>query len=45
MRLATVEEARKYKKEFIDQFGENQKLEKGIETLEEGFEYAIQYLN
>jgi putative transposase len=43
--VATVEEARKYKKDFIDQFGGNPKLEKAIETLEEGFEDAIQYLN
>ena len=43
--VATVEEARKYKDEFIDQFGDNPKLEKAIEILEEGFEDAIQYLN
>jgi putative transposase len=43
--VATVEEARKYKKEFLDKYGENPKLEKAIETLEEGFEDAIQYLN
>lgn len=43
--VTTVEEARKYKKEFIDLFGSNQKLEKAIEILEEGFEDAVQYLN
>jgi putative transposase len=43
--VATVEDARKYKKEFIDTFGDNSKLEKAIEILEEGFEDAIQYLN
>ena len=43
--VATVEEARKYKKEFIDTFGNNPKLEKAIEILEAGFEDAIQYLN
>lgn len=43
--VATVEEARKYKNEFIEQFGDNPKLEKAIEILEEGFEDAIQYLN
>jgi putative transposase len=43
--VTTVEEARKYKNEFIDLFGSNQKLEKAIEILEEGFEDAIQFLN
>jgi len=43
--VATVEEARRYKNEFIEQFGANPKLEKAIEILEEGFEDAIQHLN
>ena len=40
-----VEDARKFKEEFLNRFGDNPKLEKAIETLEEGFEDAIQYLN
>lgn len=40
-----VEDARKFKVEFLQSFGENPKLEKAIETLEDGFEDAIQYLN
>jgi putative transposase len=40
-----VEDARKFKEEFLKSFGENPKLEKAIETLENGFEDAIQYLN
>lgn len=40
-----VEDARKFKEEFLQSFGENPKLEKAIETLEDGFEDAIQYLN
>lgn len=43
--VTTVEEARKYKREFIENFGEHPKLYKAIDTLEEGFEDAIQYLN
>ena len=41
----TVEDARGFKEEFLKSFGENPKLEKAIETLEVGFEDAIQYLN
>ena len=40
-----VEDARKFKDEFIERFGDNPKLEKAIQTLEDGFEDAIQYLN
>lgn len=40
-----VEDARKFKEEFIKNFGENPKLENAIKTLEDGFEDAIQYLN
>ncbi len=43
--VITVDDARKYKQEFIDLFGTNRKLEKAIEILEEGFEDAVQYLN
>ncbi|MEI2401113.1 IS256 family transposase, partial [Paenibacillus phytohabitans] len=43
--VTTVDDARKYKQEFIDLFGANPKLEKAIEILEEGFEDAVQYLN
>ena len=41
----TVEDARKFKEEFLKQFGHNPKLENAIEILEEGFEDAIQYFN
>lgn len=40
-----VEDARKFKEEFLNSFGDNPKLEKVIETLDDGFEDAIQYLN
>lgn len=40
-----VEDARQFKEEFLNRFGEDPKLEKAIETLEDGFEDAIQYLN
>jgi transposase-like protein len=40
-----VEDARKFKEEFLLSFGDNPKLEKAIETLDDGFEDAIQYLN
>jgi putative transposase len=43
--VAKGEDARRYKEEFINTFGDNPKLEKAIEILEEGFEDAIQYLN
>lgn len=39
-----IEDARMFKEEFLESFGENPKLEKVIETLEDGFEDAIQYL-
>ncbi|WP_449623205.1 IS256 family transposase [Robertmurraya sp. Marseille-Q9965] len=41
----SVEDARQFKNEFIEHFGDNHKLEKAIQTLEDGFEDAIQYLN
>ncbi|THE10887.1 IS256 family transposase [Bacillus timonensis] len=44
-KAVSVEDARKFKDEFIEHFGENQKLEKAIRVLEDGFEDAIQYLN
>ncbi|WHY75588.1 IS256 family transposase [Neobacillus sp. WH10] len=40
-----IEDARNFKEEFLKSFGENPKLTKAIETLEDGFEDAIQYLN
>lgn len=40
-----VDDARKFKEEFLTRFGDNPKLEKAIAVLEEGFEDAIQYLN
>ena len=43
--VASVEEARKYKQAFIEQYGSNAKLEKVMEILDEGFEDAVQYLN
>lgn len=39
------EEARKLKDMFIDEHGNNPKLEAAINTLEEGFEDTIQYLS
>ena len=39
-----VEDARNFKEEFLDQFSDNSKLENAINTLEEGFEDAIQYM-
>lgn len=39
-----IEDARMFKEEFLESFGENPKLEKVIEILEDGFEDAIQYL-
>lgn len=41
---STQEEARRLKEAFIDKYEDNPKLEKAIETLEEGFEDTIQYL-
>jgi putative transposase len=41
----SVDDARQFKDEFLERFGGNQKLEKAIRILEEGFEDAIQYLN
>ncbi|WP_035668870.1 IS256 family transposase, partial [Halalkalibacter akibai] len=41
----SCEEARGFKEEFITRHQENPKLEKAIETLENGFEDSIQYLN
>jgi putative transposase len=41
----SVEDARKFKDEFLERFGDNPKIEKAIRTLEDGFEDAIQYLN
>lgn len=40
-----VEDARQFRDEFLERFGDNPKLEKAIQTLEDGFEDAIQYLN
>jgi putative transposase len=40
-----IEDARKLKDEFLEKYEENPKLENAINTLEEGFEDAIQYLN
>ncbi|HZH58883.1 MAG TPA: transposase [Metabacillus sp.] len=41
----SVEDARQFKDEFLERFGDNPKLEKVIQTLEDGFEDAVQYLN
>jgi transposase-like protein len=41
----SVEDARKFKDELLERFGENPKLEKAIQILDDGFEDAIQYLN
>lgn len=40
-----VDDARRFKDEFLERFGENPKLKKAIQTLEDGFEDAVQYLN
>jgi putative transposase len=40
----TIEDARNFKEEFLDQFKDNPKLEKAINTLEDGFEDAVQYM-
>jgi putative transposase len=40
-----IEDARKFKDEFIATFGDNPKLENAINILDDGFEDAIQYLN
>lgn len=40
-----IEDARKFKEEFIEEFGDNPKLEKALNTLDDGFEDAIQHLN
>ncbi|MFD2130371.1 IS256 family transposase [Pseudogracilibacillus auburnensis] len=40
-----VEDARKFKDEFVIRYEENPKLDKFIEKLEEGFDDAIQFLN
>jgi len=39
------EEARRLRDEFINKYEENSKIEKAINTLENGFEDSIQYLN
>jgi putative transposase len=39
-----VEDARKFKEEFLNQFENEPKLQRAIEILEEGFEDAIQYM-
>lgn len=44
-RVATVEDARKHKEEFIERYAENKKMHKAVEILEEGFEDTIQFLN
>jgi putative transposase len=41
----TVEDIRRFKNELINQFGDEAKYAKALETLDEGFEDAIQYLN
>lgn len=41
----TVEDARKFKEEFVTRYEENTKLEKVIKKLDEGFDDAVQYLN
>jgi transposase-like protein len=41
----TIEDIRRFKKELMNQFGDEAKYAKALETLDEGFEDAIQYLN
>ncbi|ENH95519.1 transposase mutator type [Gracilibacillus halophilus YIM-C55.5] len=40
-----VEDARKFKEEFIHRYEKNPKLEKVIDALEDGFDDGIQFLN
>ncbi len=41
----TLKDARLFKDEFVTKYDDNPKLEKALQTLEEGFDDAIQYLN
>ena len=41
----TVEDIRRFKNELMNQFGDEAKYAKALETLDEGFEDAIQYQN
>jgi putative transposase len=41
----TVEDIRRFKNELMNQFGDEAKYAKALETLDDGFEDAIQYLN
>ncbi|MEK5443327.1 IS256 family transposase [Fredinandcohnia sp. FSL W7-1320] len=41
----SVNDARRFKDEFLERFGEDSKLEKATRILEDGFEDAIQFLN
>jgi putative transposase len=41
----TIEDIRRFKNELMNQFGDEAKYAKALETLDEGFEDAIQYLN
>jgi putative transposase len=41
----TVEDIRRFKNELMNQFGDESKYAKALETLDEGFEDAIQYIN
>lgn len=43
--VVKIEDAWRFKEEFIDQFGGNSRLVNAIKTLDEGFDDAIQYLN
>jgi putative transposase len=43
--VVTIEDARKLKDAFLEKFGDNPKLQNAINTLEDGFEDGIQYLN
>lgn len=40
-----IDDARRFKEEFIDKFGENPRLGKAITTLEDGFEDVVQHMN
>jgi len=43
--VTSVEDARRFKNEFIEKYQDNSKLQEVIEILDEGFEDTIQYLN
>lgn len=41
----TLEDTRKFKAELMDKYEENQKYEKALKVLDDGFEDTVQYMN